>query len=203
MTAPPPGAVSSVGQSRGLIILWSLVQVQHGLPPHFRRCRRHPRGHRIGPGASGVAMAPDRTMVNPGRLRHCAAAWACQLMCPHFARSPWKDITSNLLNATWYERLRRGERAYKLLHPYPGDPGCAERLQPAPGTRQWAPAVRSNRRTSSACPSDATCPPRPGQRGPGQASAARARSKDYDIRRAVWAQQRVYARLAGQATSFE
>jgi hypothetical protein len=26
------GAVSSVGQSRGLIILWSLVQVQHGLP---------------------------------------------------------------------------------------------------------------------------------------------------------------------------
>ncbi len=28
----PHGAVSSVGQSRGLIILWSLVQVQHGLP---------------------------------------------------------------------------------------------------------------------------------------------------------------------------
>src|SRR5258705_10856655 len=28
----PPRAVSSVGQSRGLIILWSLVRSQHGLP---------------------------------------------------------------------------------------------------------------------------------------------------------------------------
>ena len=35
---PPRGAVSSVGQSRGLIILWSLVQVQHGLPLHAGSC---------------------------------------------------------------------------------------------------------------------------------------------------------------------
>ncbi len=34
-------AVSSVGQSRGLIILWSLVQVQHGLPCH-QQLRTYP-----------------------------------------------------------------------------------------------------------------------------------------------------------------
>jgi hypothetical protein len=40
-------AVSSVGQSRGLIILWSLVQVQHGLPGLQKHATMHARLTRL------------------------------------------------------------------------------------------------------------------------------------------------------------
>ena len=59
------GAVSSVGQSRGLIIPWSLVRAQHGLP--FSLCFNSLSGHgracrnflRIGQNPARMAIQPD------------------------------------------------------------------------------------------------------------------------------------------------
>lgn len=87
-TAPAvTGAVSSVGQSRGLIIPWSLVRAQHGLP--FSSCFS-------GLAAPAKFAADLVAQPKPGAgepLQKSCGSWHMQKPCDPFASMPGQSGT--------------------------------------------------------------------------------------------------------------